>query len=141
MAKKEKVQQAVNIIPDGMKCFQKINGGSYRVSNRIIKPGQKFWIDPDLIPTSFKDGFKEVAPDYKAVIVTTTGASPVKSSKKEVVNVPDKFEVIPAVDEDGEPILKGKDQLYNVIGEDGKPINEKPLRKGKAEEYCAALNL
>lgn len=139
MAKKEKVQE-VSIIPEGMKCFQKVNGGSYRTNNRIIKPGQKFWIDPDGIPDTFKDNFKEVAPDYKAVIITTVG-KPVVFNKKEAVLIPDKFEIIPATDEDGNPLYKGKDSLYNVIDEEGKPINEKPLRKGKAEELRAALNV
>jgi hypothetical protein len=135
---KEK-KEVSNNIPEGMKCFQKTGGGSHRFENRIIKTGQKFWIDPNAIPKAFADIFKEVAPDFGAVVIGTN--LPIKVTKAAAKHVTDKFEVIIATDEDGNVITKGKDSLYNVIGEDGKPINDKPLRKGKADELQAALNV
>lgn len=139
MAKDKEKREVSHSIPEGMKCFQKTGGGSHRFENRIIKPGQKFWIDPNAIPKAFEDVFKEVAADYGAVVVGTN--LPIKSIKNVAKHVADKFEVIIATDENGDVITKGKDSLYNVIGEDGKPINEKPLRKGKADELQAALNV
>ncbi len=137
MAKKDKV---VNVIPDGMKCFQKSGGGSIRFPNRIIKTGQKFWIDPNAIPKQFLYVVKEVAPDNKAVVVVMENV-PVAFTTDEAKEVADKFEMVKATDETGEVITKGTSQLYNVIDEAGKLINDKPLRKGKAEELLETLNV
>lgn len=140
MAKKKKEKVEV-VIPDGMKCYEKTGGGSFRAANRIIKPGQKFWARPELIPSAFKDIIKETAPDKKAVILHTD--SPKVEGKQ--VNktdevVPEKFKVEKAKDENGEVIKKGDAALYNVVGEDGKVVNEEPLRKGKAEKLLEDLN-
>jgi len=138
MAKnKENKAKTVNI-PEGMICVQKIGGGSHRFANRIIKTGQRVWVYPEAID-SFKDKFNEVAADYGAIVIQTIVIPKVKS-KKELNLVPDKFEMVKAVDADGEVIKKGKANMYNVIGSNGDALNEKPLRKGKAEELLAALN-
>jgi len=121
-----------------MKCFQKVGGGSHRFSNRIIKSGQKFWIYPESL-ASFKDFFKEVPNDDNAVVITTA-VRPKIEGKKALEIVPEKFKMVKALDEAGEPITKGKSNLYNVIGVDEKPLNEKPLRKAKADELLKALN-
>lgn len=140
MAKKDKKEEvAKNNIPEGFKCYKKIGGGSIRFPNRIIKSGQKFWIEPDSIPTSFKDLFEQTSEDYKAVVVNTNNS--VKTKEKEVTNVAEKFEVIIATDENGKAITKGKDPLYNVVDEAGKVLNEKPLRKGKADELLSQLSV
>lgn len=137
---KDKKNKVVANIPEGMKCFQKIGGGNLRFVNRIIKPGQNFWINPDAIPTGFLDLVKEVAADNKAVIISASTPIFFKKVKELPENVAEKFEMVPAVDEDGVQLKKGNSPLYNIIGEDGEPINEKPLRKGKATESLEALN-
>lgn len=144
MAKKDKKAEKVAVnIPEGFKCYKKIGGGSYRFQNRIIKTGQNFWIDPDAIPTSFKDLFKEIPDDNKAVVIHTNVAK--KSKEEASTHVPEKFELVQATDENGEVLVKGKgknqEPLYNVVDEGGKPMNDAPLRKGKAEELLAALSV
>jgi hypothetical protein len=137
MKEKEKKSK---LIPDGFKCYQKVGGGSHRFPNRIIKPGQKFWCNPSALPKAIVDVFKEVPADYNAVIVNVENV-PLSFNVDEAVIVPDKFEVVQARDDDGEPLKKGKDLLFNVVDEEGKVINDKPLRKSKAEELVAALNV
>ena len=139
MAKKDKKEKALAVsIPDGMKCFQKVGGGSIRFPNRIIKPNQKFWINPVAIPKMFLDAIKEVAPDNGAVIIEIENL-PVAFDENENTNVEEKFEMVPATDEKGKNLKKGNSTLFNVIDESGKAMNEKPLRKGKAEELLEAL--
>ena len=129
-------------IPDGMKCYQKMGGGSHRFPNRIIKPGQKFWTYPALISEAFADVLKEVPDDFGAIVVGADADIKFDGKKEKVVDlVPDKFEMVKAVDEDGNPIKKGNANLYNIVGEDGKPLNEKPLRKGKATELLEAVSV
>ena len=124
---------------NGMKCYKKIGGGSHRFPNRIIKPGQNFWINPNLIPKGIADVFQEIPADSKAVIVSTESiVMPVKGEK---VNVSEKFEMVEAKDENGEVVKKGESVLYNVVDADGKAVNEKPLREAKAKELLETLNL
>lgn len=139
MAKKNKKTKVVKDIPEGMKCYQKIGGGSHRFKNRIIKSGQRCWVYPEAISESFKDRFKEVPDDFGAIIVKTI-VPPKVASIKELDIQPDKFEMVKALDTKGKVIKKGDSNLYNVVGADGKALNEKPLRKGKAEELQEALN-
>lgn len=140
MAKKDKkVARATREIPEGMKCFQKIGGGSYRTGNRIIKPGQRFWTYPESLPKVFKAAFKEVAADYGAVVVEPLNRPRIDGIEEAKI-VPEKFEIVKAVDEEGNEVKKGDSFLYNVVGEDGKTLNEKPLRKKKAEELLETLN-
>ena len=127
-----------NNIPEGMKCYQKQGGGSLRFTNRIIKSMQKFWVYPEAIPEGFKTACKEVPDDFGAVVINTV--TPAKQSKKELGIVPEKFEMVKALDEKGNIIKKGNSNLFNVMGEDAKPLNPKPLRKGKATELLETLN-
>lgn len=143
MAKKDKKRKAEANIPDGMECFQKVGGGNHRFGSgvagaRIIKKGQRFWTYPELIPTSFKDRFQKVAPDFGAVVIEAE--RPKVEGVEEAQVVPEKFKLEKALDEDGKVIKKGESNLYNVVGEDDKPANEKPLRKKKAEELLETLN-
>lgn len=135
---KNKVKKEVNI-PEGMKCYQKTGGGNLRVANRILKQNQKFWCYLETIPEAFRDVVKEVAPDTGAIVLKVEDVPRVQLIEEANI-VPDKFEMVKALDEDGEVIKKGNSNLYNVVGEDGKPANEKPLRKGKAEEFLEVLN-
>lgn len=139
MAKDKKDKKVVNNIPDGMKCYEKVGGGNIRFPNRIIKSGQKFWIYPESIAEAFRGACKEVPADTGAIVVDTV-VRPKIEGKKAQEQVPEKFSMVKALDEDGETIKKGNSNLYNVVGEDENPLNEKPLRKGKAEELLETLN-
>lgn len=139
MAKKDKVVKATKEIPEGMRCYEKVGGGSIRFKNRIIKTAQRFWIHPDAIPATFRNALKEVPADNGAVIVDSANRPRIEGIEEAKV-VPEKFEMVKALNEDGEVIKKGESALYNVVGEDEIPLNEKPLRKGKAEELLKTLN-
>jgi len=138
MAKNKKVIKVEKEVPDGMKCFQKIGGGNLRLANRIIKQNQRFWSYLETIPEAFRAYCKEVAPDNGAVILNTD--APRTQLVEEAKIVLDKFKIEKTLDVKGKEIKKGDSSLYNVVGEDGKPANEKPLRKGKAQEFLEILN-
>ena len=133
MAKKEKKN-----IPDGMKCFRKINGGSIRFPNRIIKSGQKFWAIPNDIPKAFNDQIEETSEDYKAIIVPSRNGE-AKAEKMEVPVSPE-YDLAKAKDDNGEVIKRGKNPLWNVVSNSGTVMNEEPLTKGKAKEFVKTLN-
>lgn len=135
MAKKDKKE---NKVPKGMKCYKKEGGGSLRFANRIIKPGQRFWIYPDAIPEAFRHLCKEAPADSGALVINVDNRPVVIADESEPVL--EKFSIETAKGEDGEPIKKGNSLLYNVIGEDGKIVNETALRKGKASELLETLN-
>lgn len=125
-------------IPKGMVCFKKIGGGSFSFPNRIIKPNQKFWAFPNSVPDAFKDQVQEVEADKTAVILSGVGSAPIAVKEEEVVET--KFEVVSAVNEDGEPLRKGKKLLYIVADLTGKVISEEPMLKGKANKLAETLN-
>jgi len=139
MAKnKDKKEKEASTIPVDMVCMQKIGGGSFRLPNRIIKSGQNFWCYPEMIPTSIKDLFKEVAPDKNAIVVGLDNPRPTFENQKPIA---EKFRIEKALDADtGEILTKGKAALYNVLGADNMPLNEAPIRKNKAEELADQLN-
>lgn len=139
MAKSKRIKVEKEI-PEGMKCYQKVGGGNIRFPNRIIKSGQKFWVYSETIPASFKDSCKEVAADNGAVVIDKLPRPRIEGTEVQEL-VPIKFEMVKALDEDGEVIKKGDSALYNVVGEDGKPLNDKPLRKGKATELLDTVNV
>lgn len=136
MAKEKKAKKD---IPKGMKCFRKINGGSLRFPNRIIKSGQKFWANPAEIPAPFTDQIEETTEDKKAVVITPKAEMP-NPGKKNEAPVEPKFRLEKAEDEDHEVIMRGKNPLWNVLDQAGKVLNDEPLTKGKAKEHIKLLN-
>lgn len=103
-----------------VKWFQKIGGGSFRLrTGKIVKPNERFRALESDVPKAFKDVLIEVEP------------SAPQQEKPSVAKVPSmKYSL-------QEP-SKG---WYNVINENGKPMNEKALRKSAAEDLMAELNL
>ena len=136
---KKEVKQFAGI-PTEMKCFQKVGGGSLRFENRIIKSGQKFWIQPHLVPNAFKDLINEVAADNGAVVINAISSYKFQNEQDGELLL-EKFRLEKALDENDEVIMKADSALYNVVGADNKPLNEKPLRKNKAEELLETLNV
>lgn len=126
-------------IPKGMKCYRKINGGSLRFPNRIVKSGQKFWAMADELPTMFADQIEETSPDAKAVVIAPKDNVPVKAEKNEPAVDPS-FRLEKAEDENHEVIKRGKNPLWNVINQAGDVMNEEPLTKGKAKAHIEMLN-
>lgn len=135
---KDKAKAKANI-PEGMKCYKKIGGGSLRFTNRIIKPGQIFWSYPNTVPDAFKDTIEEVAANYKAIVIDAEGDALIAKLASKKANVI-KFKVAKAKDEEGVELKKGKKFLYNVVDSDNKVMNDEPLLKGKANELLIVLS-
>ncbi len=94
--------------------WRKIGGGSFRMPNRIIKPGQIFRAWPDEIPKAFRDVCQPVDGD---VIFEFD-----KKGKTPIPGLKAKFTLFP----------KGND-LFDVVNAQGKVLNDSPLPKSVAE--------
>jgi hypothetical protein len=114
-----------------MATYKKIGGGSLRFKNRIIKRNEVFTAEPHEIPEAFEDTIIEV--DKKP---TRTRASKVSEKQPEKQPEPEAEEK-PAVYTKQERENKG---WFDVMGEDGKAVNEKGLRETEADELIEQLS-
>jgi len=114
---------------EGLVFFQKLGGGTFRMTNpdRIIKPNQKFWADPDSIPEAFRDTIIPVSEDDKVRMP--------KLEKKQSVSTTEPVKV-----EKTEYSLKHRGGgWYNVFDGDGKQMNEQALKKEQAQSLIDTL--
>jgi hypothetical protein len=115
----EEVEETAVIIEQPIKSlFRKIGGGSFLFENHHIKSNQTFWADPDDIPKSFRN----------VVILVDPGDAVAPKA-------PNKLPVPPEVYH----LEEVEGDLWNVVNEKGKPINEAPLSKASAEELLTVL--
>ncbi len=137
MTKKDK---KASTLPEGYKAYQKVGGGSLRFKNHIIKPGQKFAINPDAIPLAFKDTLKEC--EYAEGMVVVKTDLPVVTSNEELKKQADVYSIKPAMDPENpeEQLRNGNKLLFNVVHTDGSIVSENPLPKGKANELAKSMN-
>lgn len=103
--------------------WRKIGGGSLRIGNKIIKPGQTFEAWPD-----------EIKPAFRNLVIPMSGdASFIAEEKKEaspVVGVKPVYKLQP----------HGKSlSLFDIVDANGKILNEKSLKKEVAEKLIADL--
>ena len=109
-------------VKDARLRWKKVGGGSLRILDRIIKPGQTFVAYLEEIPEAFRDTLvcldEGKLPELEEELAVPTAPKPIYEVKKE---------------EDG----KG----WNVVNKTSdKKINDAPLRTRKeAEELKAAL--
>lgn len=140
MAKKDKKEEVKTAaIPEGVKAYKKLGGGSLRFQNRIIKPGQRFCINPDALPTSFKNVLEEV--DYVEGMLIIETNVPIKKVEAPVVPIDKSYGIKKA--KDGDKIIKDEkgNILWNVVANaDGKVVSENPLPKGKAQQLADTMN-
>ena len=110
---------------DGTILWQKTGGGSFRMSRRIIKPGEKFRARPDEIPKGFRDVVIPLEPIPEGTFNTETGATE---------------PIIPGVSP--KYTLKSRGGgWYDIVDSAGKVMNEpkKPLKKAMAEQLIKDL--
>lgn len=103
--------------------WRKTGGGSLRLGNRIIKPGQVFTATPNDIPKAFRDVVVPVGGDYNFD----------KPAKEEppVVGIKPTYTLAP----------RGAGKLwFDVVDAQGKPINDKALKKEVAEQLIEDLS-
>lgn len=120
--------------------WKKIGGGSFRVNGMIIKPNEIFHMAEKDIPTAFRDLVvpldekpvqveQKKKPLKKEVAVTVE-----KAAKKEEAETKQTH-----VDEAVFRLDERRVGWFDIVDEEGKRINEKALRKEKAEELLAQL--
>jgi hypothetical protein len=105
--------------PDRRIYWKKIGKGSLHIGRRIIKPGEKFLATPDEIPQAFRDviipleDIVEVSTEENVVVKTMTYQ---KQANKENA------------------------ELWDVVNEEGKIINETGLSLDQVTRFLKALN-
>jgi len=108
--------------------WQKVGGGSLRMGNNIIKPGQKFQAFPEDISESFR----------KFVVPLSTGATFKPLRVKEDINEASQVKAEKSVftkQPHGKSLF-----LFDVVDTKGKVINEKSLKEDAADSMLEALN-
>jgi len=114
---KEEIPEYVD--PDPIILWKKLGGGSLHLSKRLIPPGATFKARQSEIPKAFRDLVQPLeklppAPEAPAV-------KPIKSA----------YKVVP----------RGKSKsMFDVIGPNGKKMNELPLTKATAERLVKDLS-
>lgn len=104
----------------GIPTWKKLGGGSFRLaSGKIIKPNQVFQAYESEIPKAFRDCVKMVEG------VAESASKPIKKVKASVYKI--------------NSIGETEDSLFNVVGENGKSYNERPLSFEEAEDLVEAL--
>lgn len=98
--------------------WRKLGRGSFRMPNRIIKPGEIFEAPASAIPKAFRD-----------VIV------PVDDIPEEVLS-PKVTGRVPVY----KPVKREDSNWWDVVDENGKVISEKALTKKQAEELVTSLS-
>jgi hypothetical protein len=110
-------EESIPVDPDPIITWKKTGGGSLRLAKRLIPPGAIFKARVSEIPKGFRDVVipMELIPEQVQAVVP-----PVKSA----------FQVMP----------RGKSKsMFDIIGANGKRMNEQPLTKAVAERLKADL--
>lgn len=108
--------------------WKKTGLGSLRLAGRtksIVKPGQTFEAKRSEIPKAFMDTIICLSEDKELEFAAKSVKADVAGAKSPLYKI--------------EPIEE-KPDFYNVVNKEGKSINDKPLRKKKAEELIASLS-
>jgi len=107
--------QTIERSETGVIRWKKVHGGSLRLGNQIIKPGQIFKARRDEIPDKFMNSVQAMDAIPESEIEK---AEPVKS--------------VYTLKERG-------NNWYDVVNKEGKPLNEKALRLEQANELLKSL--
>lgn len=133
----ERTKRSINT---SLPRWRMISKGSLRFGNKLYKPNELVYLDEGAIPEKFRHYFVPV--DGETIKqVKKQESIPVKVEKP-LVQKPEKKETIKHANspasvyriEPGEGI-----GWFNIVGPDGKKINESALRKAKAEELLHQL--
>jgi len=104
--------------------WKKIGGGSLHWNNRIIKPGETFEAALEDLPKAFMDTLECLEPNELQKVTEK------QTRESQTIEILYKLEE-----------ADGSEDLYNVVNEEGKAINEAPLPKESAEELLNAVNM
>jgi hypothetical protein len=112
---------------EGKVRWKKAGGGSFRMGNKIIKPGETFWAFPGEIPKAFRD-----------VVIPLNGDVVFKEEKKKeelTKNIEGKKPAFIAKQREGEQWW----DVFNVQIVDGKEVEKKFNEKGLTEEKANSM--
>jgi hypothetical protein len=111
-------------LPEGKMKWKKTGGGSLRLSNmRFIRSGQVFDAYPHEIPLAFRD-----------VVICLSPVDEINAEKEKKIDYV-------AVKANAYSLVSRGIGYWNVVDKNGKVINEKALRKDKAEELLKSLEV
>ena len=102
---------------DGSIKWKKTGGGSFRMVNRIIKPGQIFSARPDEIPMAFRD------------IIIPLEDIPTEKVEQDASNKKEKFTIVKI----------SNSKFVNIVDASKKVINENKLTPEEAEVLIEEL--
>lgn len=112
----------VTVVEPEKLLWRKIGGGHLIFQNRLIKPNETFYAHEKDIPKAFKDSIICVDDVVRQKVVKEQANQVQKTQEV-------KYKV---------KVTKDPEQ-FNVVNENGKAINDKPLIKDLAEELKASL--
>jgi hypothetical protein len=105
--------------------WKKVGRGSFRLNNRIIKPGEVFKAYPDEIPQAFRDSIIPL----DDIGNLTPQQEPAKLIQpKDIKKV--EYKIIPS----------GRKGYFDIESSTGKKMNEKPMREETAEKLIEDLS-
>ena len=109
--------------------WKKVGGGSLRIGNRIIKPGQIFEAFPE-----------EISPSFRTMVIPVSADAVFKPEAQDgEVQTDVKAENVAKVINSLRPRGESK-AWFDVVNAEGKPMNEKVLKKEVAEKLIEDLN-
>lgn len=103
--------------------WRKIGGGSLRIGNRIIKPGQTFTAWPD-----------EIKPAFRSLVIPVSGDASFDDAKAKEVSPTAGVKPVYKIQPHGKSLF-----LFDIVDANGKVLNEKSLKKEVAEKLIADL--
>lgn len=113
--------------PEGLQ-WRKLGGGSLRLNGQIIKPNQVFWAALEDVPTSFLDCLECLSPGGLQKVIKEETV--IEEKDIEMASYSLKLNAAKSTD---------KEQLWDIVNEKGKVINEEPMSKEEAEATITAL--
>lgn len=116
-------KEIVSVTSDKVYTWKKTSPGSHHTGSTVIKPGETFKSTLIDIPEAFRNLFTCLDGDPSVDEVKKEES--LKEALKPV------YTLEPAA-------RKG---WFNIVNEEGKPINEKPLKEADANELKAALEI
>jgi len=132
MERTKNVNTEVTDPDEGKLRFRKIGGGSLRLKNRIIKPGQMFKAFPEEIPSAFRDVIISV--DKNVVWEKVQEQSQGKIPEKALPPLVEIAKPVYTVQPHGKSLF-----LFDVVDGKGKVLNEKSLKKEVADQLVEDL--
>lgn len=101
--------------------WKKLGGGSFRMGNKIIKPGETFWAFPSEIPKPFRD----VVVALDATVVFEKEKAKEKKLEEQIKGNKSAFTIK----------KREGSQWFDVFDSQEKKINEKGLSEEKANKF------